>query len=115
MDPELLIPILGTVGIDIEAFELPEFGGCPEPNRIASFAGISQLEAAGIDRHITPHMLRHTVATLLLRNGMDIRVVQEFLGHASIATTQRYTHIVKEHLIGELRKRHPSLSLRVPA
>jgi len=69
--------------------------------------------AAGINRHITPHMLRHTVATLLLRNGMDIRVVQEFLGHASIATTQRYTHVVKEHLIGELKKRHPSLYLRV--
>jgi integrase/recombinase XerD len=68
---------------------------------------------AGIERHITPHMLRHTVATLLLRNGMDIRVVQEFLGHASIATTQRYTHVVKEHLIAELRKHHPSLLLRV--
>ncbi|HVQ36508.1 MAG TPA: tyrosine-type recombinase/integrase [Pyrinomonadaceae bacterium] len=70
---------------------------------------------AGIVRHVTPHMLRHTVATLLLRNGMDIRVVQEFLGHASIATTQRYTHVVKEHLIGELRKHHPSLSLRARA
>jgi integrase/recombinase XerD len=70
---------------------------------------------AGIERHITPHMLRHTVATLLLRNGMDIRVVQEFLGHASIATTQRYTHVVKEHLIKELRKHHPSLSLRLRA
>ena len=67
---------------------------------------------AGIERHITPHMLRHTVATLLLRHGMDIRVVQEFLGHASIATTQRYTHVVKEHLIGELRKHHPSMGLR---
>jgi integrase/recombinase XerD len=67
---------------------------------------------AGIERHITPHMLRHTVATLLLRNGADIRVVQEFLGHTSIATTQRYTHITKEHMIGVLRKRHPSFGLR---
>jgi integrase/recombinase XerD len=70
---------------------------------------------AGIERHVTPHMLRHTVATLLLRNGVDIRVVQEFLGHTSIATTQRYTHVSKEHLIGVLRKRHPSLGLRVEA
>ena len=67
---------------------------------------------AGIERHITPHMFRHTVATLLLRNGVDIRVVQEFLGHASIATTQRYTHVTKEHLIKVLREHHPSLGIR---
>jgi integrase/recombinase XerD len=74
---------------------------------------IAQLrQDAGIDRHITPHMLRHTVATLMLRNGVDIRVVQEFLGHASIATTQRYTHITKEHLVGVLRKYHPSFGVR---
>lgn len=74
---------------------------------------ISQFRKdAGIERHITPHMLRHTVATLLLRNGVDIRVVQEFLGHASIATTQRYTHVTKDHLIEVLRKRHPSLTIR---
>jgi site-specific recombinase XerD len=79
--------------------------------------GISNVIArlrvdAGIERHVTPHMLRHTVATLLLRNGADIRVVQEFLGHASIATTQRYTHVTKEHLRGVLRKRHPSIGIR---
>lgn len=74
---------------------------------------VAQLRRqAKIERHITPHMLRHTVATLLLRNGADIRVVQEFLGHTSIATTQRYTHITKDHLIRVLRKHHPSLKLR---
>jgi site-specific recombinase XerD len=82
-----------------------------------STQGISKVLAAlrkdaGIERHITPHMLRHTVATLLLRNGADIRVVQEFLGHSSIATTQRYTHIAKEHLVGVLQKHHPSFGLR---
>jgi integrase/recombinase XerD len=82
-----------------------------------STQGISKVlaqirEDAKIERHVTPHMLRHTVATLLLRNGADIRVVQEFLGHSSIATTQRYTHVSKEHLVGVLRKHHPSLSFR---
>ena len=81
---------------------------------IANVVGQMRLEA-GIERHVTPHMLRHPVATLLLRNGVDIRVVQEFLGHTSIATTQRYTHVAKEHLIGVLRKHHPSLDLRAEA
>ncbi len=66
-------------------------------------------DEAGLDRHVTPHMIRHTVATLLLRNGADIRVVQEFLGHASIATTQRYTHITKQHLLAAIRANHPRL------
>jgi len=55
----------------------------------------------------------YTVATTVLQNGVDIRIVQEFLGHASIATTQRYTHISKEHLVAVLQKRHPSLTLRL--
>ncbi len=63
--------------------------------------------AAGIAGRVTPHMLRHTAATLLLRNGVDLRLVQEFLGHASVATTQRYTHISKEHLVRALRNAHP--------
>jgi integrase/recombinase XerD len=74
---------------------------------------VKMRREAGIERHVTPHMLRHTVATLLLRNGVDIRVVQEFLGHASIATTQRYTHVTKEHLIEVLKTSHPSINLRL--
>ena len=64
---------------------------------------------AQLQKRITPHMIRHTIATLLLRNGVDLRVVQEFLGHASITSTQRYTHISKTHLIAALQEGHPGL------
>ncbi len=63
---------------------------------------------AGISKRVTPHMLRHTAATLLLRNGADIRIVQEFLGHTSIATTQRYAHVTAEHLREALLTHHHS-------
>ena len=58
-------------------------------------------------------MIRHTVAALLLRFGTDIRIVQEVLGHASIATTQRYTRVSKDHLLATLRARHPSHHLSI--
>jgi site-specific recombinase XerD len=86
-------------------------------NRPLSPQGISAVlqglsRSAGIERHVTPHMLRHTAATFLLHNGADLRIVQEFLGHASITTTQRYTHVSRSHLQAALRRSHPRLGLR---
>ena len=67
----------------------------------------SRAQAAGIERKITPHTLRHSFATHLLLGGAQLRHVQELLGHASITTTQVYTHLTSEHVRTQYESSHP--------
>jgi integrase/recombinase XerC len=90
----------------VPALFLNQRGGRLTPTSVRALLR-SALEAAAVRSKVSPHALRHSFATHLLNRGMDLRAIQELLGHASLSTTQRYTHLGLEELAKTYEKAHP--------
>jgi site-specific recombinase XerD len=82
---------------------------------IARYILAPAIRGAGIQKHVTPHVLRHSCAIHMLERGAGVREVQQLLGHAKISTTQRYTNVVPIELKKARATSHPSEHRSTPA
>ncbi len=125
---ERIVPV-GAAAIAAVRAWLPVRAGVPNADPKALFVGTSGKRIApraiqrrlaewamkqGLGRHVHPHMLRHSFASHLLQSSGDLRAVQEMLGHASIASTQVYTHLDFQYLAQAYDKAHPRAKRRKP-
>lgn len=93
-------------GVETSAFFLNHFGGRLTTRSIARLID-KYILLCGSKRHISPHTIRHSFATHLLSAGANLRDIQELLGHESLSTTQKYTHLSVDKLREEYEKFHP--------
>lgn len=91
---------------DADALFLNAKGGRLSARSVRRLLEAAQVEA-GVQQPVSPHGLRHSFATHLLDGGADLRAIQSLLGHASLGTTQRYTHVSLEHLTSVYDQSHP--------
>lgn len=82
----------------LTALLFPSRKGTPLTTRNVQAIIVRAAKRAGINKHVTPHKLRHSFATHLLEAGTDVRVIQELLGHSNLQTTQIYTHVSRDQL-----------------
>ncbi len=92
--------------VDSEALFLNYKGGRITPRSVERIME-KYIKLISIDRQISPHSIRHSFASHLLSRGADLRAIQELLGHESLATTQKYTHLNLKQLIEVYKKAHP--------
>jgi site-specific recombinase XerD len=99
-------PAAGSVADAGRALFINQRGGRVTDRGVRFILG-EYLSRANLGKRVTPHTFRHSFATHLLDRGADIRAVQELLGHASLSTTQVYTHVGMERLKKVYRRAHP--------
>jgi len=103
---EKVRPELAKAGPEEQSLFLSHNGHRLDRERIWAIVK-EAAKVAGISKNIHPHTLRHSFASHLLENGADLRIIQEMLGHADIATTQIYTHVDQRRLLSVHKKFHP--------